>query len=280
MTSGGSSGFDDRPTVAAGTGDEVWAGWSHGTKDASCDLIGTDDQVRVALSGDGGRSFGPGIPIDEPGANFGVQIAPTGPGSADVAWAQTRPSGTFKIFLAHIRSAHLEGPPTVVGAGTALPSQLPGAGFPSFTVPTMVLTNGRPALAWSAWVAGHAVIQLALPAPSGPGWLRRTIAATPGEDDLLPALGGDANAGVVLLNATYRRINAAVSYQVRRVAIAPESDAIVLGRPHTVAAGLPGPGFREVGESLEISEAAGTSATAVVTGGQRVSRIWSATWAP
>jgi hypothetical protein len=110
--------------------------------------------------------------------------------------------------------------------------------------------------------------------------LRRTIAPNPGEDDLLPALGGDANAGVVLLNATYRRINAAVSYQVRRVAIAPESDAIVLGRPHTVVAGLPGPGFREVGESLEISDAAGTSATAVVTGGQRVSRIWSATWAP
>jgi len=273
------SGFDDRPTVAAGAGTEVWAGWSHGTRAASCDLIGADDQIHVALSSDGGRTFGRTTTIGASGANFGVQIAPTGPQAADVAWAQVSASGTFRILLTRITDRTHVGPTITVGSGTALPAQLPGASFPAFSVPTMTLMAGRPALAWAAWLGGRGVIQLALPAPSGSGWVRRTITPAAGVDDLLPALGGARAGAAVLLTASHRRSADAVSYQVRRVGLDPAGRVIALGSPRTVLAGPDGPGYRELGESLQISDTAAASTTALVAGGARASRIWSLSWA-
>jgi len=276
----GTANFDDRPTVAAGAGSEVWVGWSQGTRPSSCDLIGADDQVHLALSPDGGRTFTSRLTIAQPGANYGVQIAPTGPGAADVAWTQTLPSGTFRILLAQVRNGALVGTPTVVGTGIPLPAQLPGAVFPSFTVPTITIINGRPALAWAAWTARHAVIRLALPAAGGQGWVVRTLAPPSGSDDLLPALGGPRGSSAILLYAVHRRADDAVSYELRRLAVGTGTTPVSLAPARTVLAGPPGPGFHEIGESLEISDAAGTSTTALVAGGASRSQIWQAGWTP
>ena len=276
----GTDNFDDRPTVAAGPGSEVWVGWSQGTRPSSCDLIGADDQIHLARSPDGGRTFANRLTIPAPGANYGVQIAPTGPGAADVAWTQTLPTGTFRILLAQVQHGALVGRPTVVGTGSPLPAQLPGAVFPSFTIPTITIMNGRPALAWAAWTARHAVIRLALPAPGGKGWVVRTIAPALGTDDLLPALGGTTGSSASLLYAVHRRADDAVSYQLRRVAVGTGTPPVSLAPARTVLAGPPGPGFHEIGESLQISNAAGSSTTALVAGGASRSQIWQAAWTP
>jgi hypothetical protein len=273
----GTVNFDDRPTVAAGAGSEVWVGWSQGTRPSSCALIGGGDQVHLAVSTDGGRTFSQRLALTGPGANYGVQIAPTGPGTAYVAWTQTLPAGTFRILVAQVINGHLVRAPTVAGTGTPLPAQLHGATFPSFTVPTLTLINGRPALAWAAWTGGRAVLQLALPAASGPGWATRTIVPAPGTDDLLPALGGASGSSATLLYAVHRRSDDAVSYQLRRVAI---GTGVSLAPARTVLAGAPGPGFHELGESLQISDSARTSTTALVAGGADFSRLWTATWTP
>jgi len=274
----GTPNDDDRPTVAAGAGSEVWVGWSQGTRASSCDLIGADDQVHLAVSSDGARTFPERLALAAPGANFGVQIAPTGPGAAYVAWTQTVAAGSFRILVAQVRSGRLVGAPAVVGTGTPLPTQLPGASFPSFTVPTMTIIDGRPALAWAAWTSGRAVLRLALPSGSGPGWVSRTLVPAQGTDDLLPALGGASGSSATLLYAVHRRATDAVSYQLRRVAVA--GTGVTLAPARTVLAGVPGPGFQELGESLQISDAAGTSTTALVAGGVTVSRLWGASWTP
>ncbi len=276
----GTVNFDDRPTVAAGAGSEVWVGWSQGTRPSSCDLVGADDQIHLALSSDGGRTFTRRLTIGPPGANYGVQIAPTGPGTADVAWTQTLPAGRFRVLLARVQNGGLVGTPTVVGTGSPLPAHLPGAGFPSFTIPTITIVNGRPALAWAAWTAGHGVIQLALPAPGRQGWTVRTLAPASGTDNLLPALGGPSGPSATLLYAVHRRAGDTVSYQLRRVAVGSGTPAVSLAPARTVLVGGPGPGFHELGETLQISDAAGTSTTALVAGGASRSQIWQADWTP
>jgi len=276
----GTSGFDDRPTVAAGSGSQVWVGWSHGTYADSCDLIGQHDQIRIALSSDDGRTFSPPINIATAGANFGVQIAPTGPGQAEVAWAQTSASGLFRILVAQIDNAHLVGVPTVVASGAALPNQLPGGSFPSFTLPSLTLINGRPAVTWAAWVGGRAVIDLALPAASGQGWSDRTLLPAAGQDYLLPTLGSLGNGTALLLNAIHSRATDAVAFQVRTVGLNPASGDVAVSAPRPVAIGGPGPAFRELGESLEIASGQGTSTAGVVVASAHASQLETAVWTP
>jgi hypothetical protein len=276
----GTSGFDDRPTIAAGSGTQVWVGWSHGSSADSCDLIGQHDQVRIAVSSDEGRTFGRPLSITAPGANFGVQIAPTGPGQAEIAWAETFPTGLYRILVAQITDSRLVGAPTVVGSGTALPARVPGASFPSFTLPSLSLINGRPALTWASWVAGRAVIDLAMPNPSAPGWRRRTLVPGPGQDDLLPTLGALGNGATMLLNAVHRRATDTVGYQVRAIGVGAGSTGIVVSAARTIATGGPGPAFRELGESLQITADPAATTTGIVVASAQASQLETAVWAP
>jgi hypothetical protein len=276
----GTSGFDDRPTVAAGFGAQVWVGWSHGSHADSCGLVGQHDQIRIAFSTDGGRGFSRPLSIAMPGGNFGVQIAPTGPGQAEVAWAQTFPSGRFRILVAQIDNSHLVGTPSVVGSGVVLPSHLPGASFPSFSLPSLTLIDGRPALTWAAWVGGRAVINIALPASSGTRWRVRTLVPPTGQDYLLPALGSPRSGAALLVNALHTRATDATAFQARTVALSPVSGGVDVSAARTVARGGSGPAFYELGESLQITTSQGASATGVVVAGAHASRLETMVWAP
>lgn len=276
----GTTGFDDRPTIAAGSGAQVWVGWSHGSSADSCDLIGQHDQIRIAVSSDGGRTFGSPFSITTPGANFGVQIAPTGPGQADIAWAETFPTGRYRILLAQITGSRLVGAPTVIGSGTALPAHVPGASFPSFTLPSLSLINGRAALTWASWVAGHAVIDLAVPNPSAPGWRHRTLVTGTGQDDLLPTLGALGNGTTMLLNAVRWRATDTVGYRVRAIGVSAGSTGIVVSAARTIATGGPGPAFRELGESLQITADRVATTTGIVVASAHASQLETAVWTP
>jgi hypothetical protein len=276
----GGTGFDDRPTVAAGSGMQVWVGWSHGTAADACDLVGQHDQIMVSVSANGGRRFGRPFTIATLGANFGVQIAPTGPGHAEIAWAESFPSGLYRILVAQITDSHLVGPPTVVGAGTALPAHLPGASFPSFTLPSLTLTDGRPALTWASWIDSRAVIDLALPATSGSGWRRLTILPAAGHDDLLPSLGTLSNGTTLLLNAVHRRATDSVAYEIRAVGTSSTAAGIATSGVRTIAGGGPGPAFRELGESLQIATDPAATTTGFVVASAQASRLETAVWTP
>ena len=67
---------------------------------------------------------------------------------------------------------------------------------------------------------------------------------------------------------------------VRHALAAIGGTGIRLASARTVIAALPGPGFRELGESLQVSDAAGISTTALVAGGVTLSRLWGAAWTP
>ena len=71
----GTGRFDDRPVVAAGPDGTVWVAWSQGTDADACQNVGQDDQIEVAVSHDGGRTFG--APV---GLSLGVAAPPSGPG--------------------------------------------------------------------------------------------------------------------------------------------------------------------------------------------------------
>jgi hypothetical protein len=259
---------------------QVWVGWSHGTAADACDLVGQHDQIMVSVSANGGRRFGRPFTIATLGANFGVQIAPTGPGHAEIAWAESFPSGLYRILVAQITDSHLVGPPTVVGAGTALPAHLPGASFPSFTLPSLTLIDGRPALTWASWIDSRAVIDLALPATSGSGWRRLTIPPAAGHDDLLPSLGTLSNGTILLLNAVHRRATDSVAYEIRAVGTSSTAAGIAASGVRTIAGGGPGPAFRELGESLQIATDPAATTTGFVVASAQASRLETAVWTP
>jgi hypothetical protein len=276
----GHSGFDDRPTVAAGYGSDVWAGWSHGSYAHSCDLVGGDDQLHVAISTDYGRTFEPSITIPSPGGNFGVQIAAIAQGEAFVAWTQYSTAGTYRIMVAEIHHGVLLHAPTAIGSGTIPPAPLPGASFPTFTVPSLIVVNNRPGLAWPSWIAGQSMVQIALPASTGTNWWRTILAPPAGEDFLVPALGLQPNGTVLLVSAAHLRASDAVRYDVRTIGTNPANGGLSVGAVHPLNIPLPGPGFRELGETLEISPYQSTNSTAMVLGSASASRILTAVWKP
>ena len=60
----GTGSFDDRPMVAAGQHGTVWVAWSQGPDADACQNVGNDDRIEVAVSLDGGRTFG--VPVAMP----------------------------------------------------------------------------------------------------------------------------------------------------------------------------------------------------------------------
>lgn len=251
----GKAGFDDRPMIAAGPGGTVWAAWSHGTAAGECDVVGRNDQIEVAVSHDGGRSFSApvALPRVAGGAAFGVRIAPLPTGSAALTWTELRPDGSFRVVFATVTGSGNPSPPVAVATGLTLPLVLPGASFYAFTTASVApYGSGGVALAWATELAGRAVVEVsARTGPRSP-WRTLTINPQAGADLLTPALAADGAGGVRLLTGVHLRVGDATTYASARLT-PTSSGGIQLSTPLTLlAAPQPGPGFYEYGELLSL----------------------------
>ncbi len=276
----GTGTFDDRPTVAAGIGNDVWAGWSRGIAAHACETVGGTDQIQIAFSHDNGQTFGAPVTVPSRGANFGVQIAPIGSADAYITWAQIIPGNTLNVLVAEIRNGKLVAAPQVIGTGIPLPASLNGASFPLFTAPSILIVNRRPGVAWPTYSGGVSRITVALPNAARTGWNTTTIAPSPGNDDLLPAIGILPNSTVLLTYAVHVASNDAVGYESRVIGATADGTGITASAPTQIRAPIRGPGFHELGELSQLSPNGSTLSTAFALGGATRSQLVFATWGP
>lgn len=251
----GKAGFDDRPMIAAGPGRTVWAAWSHGTAAGECDVVGRNDQIEVAVSHTGGRSFSApvALPRVAGGAAFGVGIAPLPTGSAALTWTELLPDGTFRVIFTTVTGSGNAAPPVVVATGVTLPLVLPGASFYAFTTASVApYGSAGVALAWATELAGRAVVDvIARTGPHRP-WQTLTVTPPTGADLLTPALAADGAGGVRLLVGVHLRVADATTYATARLDPS-SSGGIQLSSPLTLLAPpQPGPGYYEYGELLSL----------------------------
>ena len=276
----GTGRIDDRPMIAAGSGGQAWVGWAQGTLAHSCDVIGGDDRIRIARSSDHGATFGSPIAVPSAGIgpDFGVQIAPVGSGDAWVSWSALSPRGAARVMLVKVQHGQVIGAPQTVASVASVPQLLPGATFPSFSTPTITIADHQPVLAWPHWVAGQAVITIgARIGPQGQ-WRYATVLPGRGQDLILPALATQGDGSLRLVYAIHVRSTDAVGYASCVIRMVPSTGRLLVGPTEVVAAPVPGPGFHELGESLQLTADGMTTTTALTVGSSRTSQIISVVW--
>jgi hypothetical protein len=284
----GRAGFDDRPAVATGPGGTVWAAWSHGPPADCAQLVGAADTIQVALSTDGGATFGPPatLPRMTAGAAFGVSVVPLAAGGAYLVWTEVTGSGSLAVVGDHLASPASAGTEQLIATGTALPPQrplLPGASFYEFTVARAVeLAGGQLACVWPEEQAGSEVLALASASGPGAAWSTAIVPPPPGEDLLLGALAPAGAGRALLVFAQHNRTGDALGYGWDPVAV-PASGPPVLSPPQTLVPEEPGPGFYELGEVLSVLPSSAPSSgtvAAFVAAGASESRVEVAIWPP
>ena len=253
----GTGRFDDRPVVAAGPDGTVWAAWSQGTDADACQNVGQDDQIEVAVSHDGGRTFGApvALPLGGGHAAFGARLAPLAGGQVAVSWTEAMSDGGDETVLVSVLPPDGQpGRPQAVLTGDPLPLALPGASFYDFPAGDVAaLPSGRLVVAAPLWRAGRSVIALAVGLPDGP-W--QYSAVTPpdvpgGADLLLPALGVLSPVSVRLVCAVHVRSGDHLGYDWTDLGL--RGPLTASGALTPLTASLAGPGFFEIGEELEVS---------------------------
>ena len=143
----GTGRFDDRPVVTAGPDGTVWVAWSQGTDADACQNVGQDDQIEVAVSHDGGRTFGApvALPVGAGHAAFGARLAPLAGGQVAVSWTETMSGdGDEAVFVSVLPPDGQPSLPQAVLTGNPLPLALPGASFYDFPAGDVTaLPSGR-----------------------------------------------------------------------------------------------------------------------------------------
>ena len=281
----GTGNFDDRPVIAAGAGGMVWAAWSQGPDANACQDVGTGDHLEVAVSRDGGQTFGAPAALPAAGGNsaFGARLAPLPGGRAAVSWAERFGGGQESVLVSVLGPDGRPSPPRRVLTGAAPPLDLPGASFYDFPAGDITaLPGGSLAVAAPLWQSGHAVIGLAAGTEDGP-WKSSAVTPPGGADLLLPAITGVSADTLRLLCAVHVRSGDRLSYDQADVRVAPPSR----GAPPAPAAetGLTpvtpapnGPGFFEIGEELSITRVPGGLLAPVVVAGGSGARLETLTW--
>jgi hypothetical protein len=253
----GTGRFDDRPVVAAGPDGTVWVAWSQGTDADACQNVGQDDQIEVAVSHDGGRTFGApvALPLGAGRAAFGARLTPLAGGQVAVSWTETMSDdGDEAVFVSVLPPDGQPGRPQAVLTGDPLPLALPGASFYDFPAGDVTaLPSGRLVVAAPLWRSGRSVIALAVGLPGGP-WQYSTV--TPpdvpgGADLLLPALGVLSPVSVRLVCAVHVRSGDHLGYDWTDLSLS--GPLIPSGALVPLTAAPAGPGFFEIGEELEVS---------------------------
>ncbi len=150
----------------------MWVAWSQGTDADACQNVGQDDQIEVAVSHDGGRTFGApvALPAGAGRAAFGARLAPLAGGQVAVSWTETMSGdGDEAVFVSVLPPDGQPSRPQAVLTGNPLPLALPGASFYDFPAGDVTALPERHG-SWSprrCGAPGASVIALAV----GPaGW--------------------------------------------------------------------------------------------------------------
>jgi hypothetical protein len=266
----GTGSFDDRPIVAVGQHGMVWVAWSQGPNADACQDVGYGDRIEVAVSRDGGRTFGDPVamPADGGHSAFGVRLVPLPGGQAAVSWTETTGTGDQAVLVSVLGADGHPRQPAVALTGDGPPLTLPGASFYDFPAGDIAaLPDGKLVVAAPFWVAGRSVIKLAVGLPGG-RWPETDLSPPAGADLLLPALGVLSPGGVRLLCAVHTRLSDRLGYDWADVAVGgPEPGASHAGLTALTPA-PPGPGFFEIGEELALAPTQAGLLTAVVVAGR------------
>ena len=201
--------------VAAGQHGTVWVAWSQGPDADACQNVGNDDRIEVAVSRDGGRTFGVPVamPADGGHAAFGVRLAPLPGGRLAVSWTETTESGDQAVLVSVLGADGHPRQPAVALAGDGPPLVLPGASFYDFPAGDIAAVGGgRLMVAAPFWVSGRSVIKVAAGASGravagdGPGSARRRGSAA------ARARGAVAGRRARLVCAVHTRIGDRLGY--------------------------------------------------------------------
>jgi hypothetical protein len=266
----GTGSFDDRPMVAVGQHGAVWVAWSQGPDADACQNVGDGDRIEVAVSRDGGRTFGDPVamPADGGHSAFGVRLAPLADGQVAVSWTETTAAGDQAVLVSVLGADGHPRQPEVALSGDGPPLALPGASFYDFPAGDIAaLPSGTLVLAAPFWVSGRSVIKLAAGQPGG-RWQQTTLSPPAGADLLLPALGLLSPGDVRLLCAVHTRSDDRLGYDWADVAVASQGPAVSPAGLTALTPAPPGPGFFEIGEELALSPAPDGLLTALVVAGQ------------
>ncbi|HEX6450977.1 MAG TPA: hypothetical protein VF060_16115 [Trebonia sp.] len=266
----GTGSFDDRPTVAAGQHGMVWVAWSQGPDADACQDVGDGDRIEVAVSRDGGRTFGDPVPVPADGGHsaFGVRLAPLPGGQVAVSWTETTQAGDQAVLVSVLGADGRPRQPAVALTGDGPPLALPGASFYDFPAGDIAaLPGGKMVVAAPFWVSGRSVIKLAAGVPGG-RWQETDLSPPAGADLLLPALGVLSPGGVRLLCAVHTRLGDRLGYDWADVTLGGQGPAVSHAGLTALTTAPPGPGFFELGEELALARTQRGLLTAVVVAGR------------
>lgn len=251
------SGFDDRPYIAAGPGGSIYIAWSHGPASDQCQIIGRQDSIMLSVSHDRGRSFSDPYTIPQPAGSysFGVRIVPLGDGKAALSWSQFNPSGQVSIKLCYANALGSCSTPITVAESTAIPRLLPDATFYAFSLVGMCSFDHSRLLAfdWPAWTDGQAAMELAIGQVGGDAFSTATITPPPGSDYLFPAIASAGSSSLRLFYAVHQRTGNALGYIGQTATFDARQSSIRLSPPEAVIPSIPANYF-ELGEFMFIAK--------------------------
>ena len=277
----GTGSFDDRPIVAVGQRGAVWVAWSQGPNADACQNVGTGDRIEVAISRDGGRTFGDPVamPADGGHSAFGVRLAPLPGGQVAVSWTETTAAGDQAVLVSVLGADGRPRQPVAPLTGDGPPLVLPGASFYDFPAGDIAaLPDGKLVVAAPFWISGRSVIKLAAGQPGGP-WQQTSLPPPAGTDLLLPALGLLSPGGDVrLLCAVHTRTGDHLGYDWADVTATGQGLAVSPTGLTALTQAPPGPGFFEIGEELALAPVPDGLVTAVVVAGQDGAALETATF--
>lgn len=266
----GTGSFDDRPAVAAGPDGMAWVAWSQGPDADACQNVGDGDRIEVAVSRDGGRTFGAPVATPAGGGHsaFGVRLVPLAGGKVAVSWTETMASGDQAVLVSVLGASGHPGQPAVALTGDGPPLVLPGASFYDFPAGDIAaLPDGKLMVAAPFWASGHSVIKVAAGLPGG-RWQETDLSPPAGADLLLPALGVLAPGSVRLLCAVHTRLGDRLGYDWADVTLGRQGPAVSHAGLTAVTPAPPGPGFFEIGEELALARTRAGLLTAIVVAGR------------
>ena len=266
----GTGSFDDRPMVAVGPHGVAWVAWSQGPDADACQDVGTGDRIEVAVSRDGGQTFGAPVamPADGGHSAFGVRLVPLPGGQVAVSWTETMAGGDQAVLVSILGADGRPRQSAVALSGDGPPLVLPAASFYDFPAGDIAaLPGGNLVVAAPFWVSGRSVIKLAAGTPGG-RWQQASPSPPAGADLLLPALGVLSAGDVRLLSAVHTRAGDRLGYDWADVTVDSRDLGVSAGGLTALTPAPPGPGFFEIGEELALSRTQDGLLTAMVVAGQ------------
>jgi hypothetical protein len=283
----GTGYFDDRPAVAVGPDGTVWVAWSQGANADACQNVGHSDQMEVAASHDGGRTFSAPVamPTGAGSSAFGARLAPLGGGRVAVSWTETMGQGAEAVLVSVLQRGGQLSPPQAVLTGQPLPMTLPGATFYDFPAGDIAaLPGGTLVVAAPFWQSGRGVIALASARPGGP-WRYSAVSPPARADLLLPALGVLSSSSVRLVTAVHIRAGDHLGYDWADLrlrgpggASGPSGQGLAPAGLARLTASPAGPGYFELGEETSVTQTPTGLLSSFVVAGASGATLQTVSW--